>query len=164
MSSILSPGGTRQMSPSRRRGPGKRRGQALVESALALLPFLALVVGAFDFGQVLITHQMMVERVRGSLRWAVTQPYDGTGTQIRNLILYDQTATPTDAATRPRFLNLEPSNIQVNFTASASDDPSDNCITVSIVNYPYKFVSPWIAATVTGARPVVQSAAMLYRP
>ena len=138
----------------------RRLGQAAIESAFVLLPFLALLIGAFDFGQVLIRHQMMVERVRGALRWAVVQPYDGTGAQIRNLILYNQTTSGAG----PAFLNLTSQNIQVDYVPPTTGNPNDENLTVSIVNYPYEFFSPWIATAVTGARPVVQSAAMVYKP
>ncbi len=136
----------------------------MVEAALVLMTFLALAISVLDFGQVMITHHMMVERVRNSLRWAVTQPYDGTGDQIRNMILYNQPTMPVGVHTTQTFLNLTTSNIQVNYTAPDSTNPNDERVFVAVVNYPYQFVSPWIAKAVTGARPVVQSAAMIYKP
>ncbi len=162
MSNIHLTDALRPTSPNPDRPRRRRRGQAALEAALTLLPFLALAIGVFDFGQVLLCHQMMVERVRGSLRWAVIRPFDGDGTQIRNLILYNQPTVPSGVPST--FLNLTASNIQVTHVPAPTGDPNDERLTVSIVNYPYSFVSPWIAGSVTGARPVVQSAAMLYRP
>ena len=42
----------------------------------------------------------LVERVRSAVRWGVVRPWDGTGEQIANLILYDQ-PDGTRSATQP---------------------------------------------------------------
>ena len=52
-----------------------------------------------DCGQVLVAHQSLVERVRAAVRWGVVRPWDGTGEQIANLVLYDQTEEPRTRAT-----------------------------------------------------------------
>ena len=70
------------------------RGQGLVEAAMVLLVFFALLFGVVDCGQVLYAHQALVERVRSAVRWGTLHPYDGTGEQVANLILYDQLDEP----------------------------------------------------------------------
>jgi hypothetical protein len=137
------------------------RGQAFVESALILLVFLASLIGAMDFGQLLFTHQLLVERVRAGVRWGVVHAWDGTGDQIANVVRYDSSITP-DGATP--FLNLTRANVSVVHTAGPASDPNDERIAVSIVDYNYSFLSPWIAHTYTGNYVAVEMGAMQYKP
>ena len=78
-----------------------RRGQSLVEATLVMMVFLSLLVGIVDCGQVLYSHQALEERVRSSVRWASVHPFDGTGEQVANLVLYNSLEAPRTA--RPDF-------------------------------------------------------------
>ena len=139
----------------------KERGQAFVESALILLVFLAGLIGAMDFGQLLFTHQLMVERVRAAVRWGTVNPWDGSGDQIANVVRYGSSSVP-DGATP--FLGMTRDNVSVVHTEASASNPNDERITVSIVNYNFNFFSPWIAKTYTGNYAVVETAPMLYKP
>ena len=136
-----------------------RKGQALVESALVLLIFLACLIGTLDFGQLLFTHQMMVDRVRAGVRWGIVNAWDGTGDQIANMVLYNSTAAGTTG-----FLGMKRENVSVVRTAGTAANPNDERITVSIVNYKYTFLSPWIAKTYSGNYTAVETGVMLYKP
>src|SRR5258706_8045217 len=92
-------------------------GQALVESALILLVFLASLVGALDFGQLLFTHNLMGERVRAVVRCGVAHTWDGTGDQIANVVRYNSTTAP-DPATP--FLCMTRANVSVVLTAGTT--------------------------------------------
>ncbi len=137
----------------------KQRGQSLIESALVLMVFFALLLGVVDCGQVLFAHQALVERVRGAVRWGTMHPYDGTGNQVANLILFDR----TDGAGAPAFLGLNRENVQVNYRASTAERPGDEMLSVAIVDYQSHLFSPWIAKTIVSRRPVLISAPMTYR-
>ncbi len=139
---------------------GNRRGQALVESVLVLLLFSATLIGTLDFGQLLFTHQSMVERVRNALRWAVVNPYDGSGDQIANMILYNK-PTSSDGS---GFMGMTRSNVQVIYTAGTAGNPNDERLRVLIVNYQFHFFSPWITKSFTNNQAVVETAAMVYKP
>ena len=129
----------------RQRSLRRRRGSALVESALVLLVFLALLVGIGDLAQVLFIHQSLVERVRQGLRYGVIT-YDVSA--IQNIVLYG-TPTPSVGAT-PSF-NLTSSMVQISrYDAKASEDR----VVITLSNYPVEFFSPWIAARLTG-KPIV---------
>jgi hypothetical protein len=134
----------------------RRRGQALVESALILVSFIAMLIGAMDFGQILFFHQSLVERVRSGVRWGAVHAYDETS--IKNMIRYNQT-TPPDGA-QP-FLGISDSNITVSVLDSGA---STERIQVAIVNYQFYFVSPWIAKTFTNNLAVVETLPTEYRP
>jgi len=135
---------------------GGRRGQALVETALILVSFLAILIGAMDFGQILFFHQSLVERVRSGVRWGAVHAYDETS--IKNMIRYNQTTQPDGV--QP-FLGIGDSNITVSVLDSGA---STERIQVAIVNYQFYFVSPWIAKTFTNDLAVVETLPTEYRP
>src|SRR3977135_3618729 len=95
-----------------RRGRSQR-GQTLVDGAMALLVFFPLLFGVVDCGLMLVSHQSLVERVRSAVRWGVVRPWDGTGAQVANLILYDQPNEPP--AARQGYLGLTRENVQVRY-------------------------------------------------
>ncbi len=130
-----------------------RRGQSLVEATLVLLVFFAMLLGVIDCGQVMFSHQALVERVTEAVRWGSVHPYDGTGDQVANMVLYHQ---PAEQRIEP-FLGLTRANVQVRYQVPA-DRPDDATLSVAIVNYESHFFSPWIARTIVSPRPVLVSA------
>jgi hypothetical protein len=136
------------------------RGQSLVEAAVVLLVFFSLLLGVFDFGQVLVAQQSLTERVRGAVRWAVVHPWNGPGT-IVNLVLYNQTLEPNGAT--EGYLGLKPANVVVTHRAATAEHPDDEILSVAIVNFESHFFSPWIARTLVSQRPVLISAPMAAR-
>src|SRR5580693_8379102 len=139
----------------------RTRGQGLVEAAMVLVVFFALLLGVVDCGQVLYAHQALVERVRSAVRWGTLHPYDGTGEQVANLILYDQIDEPR--MTRDGFLGLTRSNVQVRYQPASVERPDDQMLSVAIVNYESHFFSPWIAKKIVSPRPVLISAPVAAR-
>ena len=139
------------------RGFSRERGQGLVEAAMVLLVFFALLLGVIDCGQVLFARQALVERVRGAVRWGSVHPFDGTGEQVANLILFDQLNQP---AAGEGFLGLKRANVQVRYQPASTERPDDEMLSVAIVNFESHFFSPWIARTIISPRPVLISAPM----
>jgi hypothetical protein len=138
-----------------------QRGQTLVEGALALLVFFALLFGVIDCGVMLVRHQALVERVRSAVRWGVVRPWDGSGDQIANLILFEQTTEPV---TSTGYLGLKRENVQVRYQPASPTNPDDETLSVSIVDFHYQFLSPWITQVFINPRPVLISAPMAYKP
>ncbi len=124
-----------------------RRGQSLIEATLVMLVFFALLFGVIDCGQVMYSRQALQDRVQSAVRYASLHPYDGTGEQVANLILYGELT----ASQKPAFLDLTRGNIQVRSTG--------DLLTVAIVNYDSHFFSPWLRQIVS-PRPIVVSAPM----
>jgi TadE-like protein len=137
------------------------RGQTLIEGALALMVFFSLLFGVIDCGLVLVRHQSLVERVRSAVRWGVVRPWDGSGEQIANLILYDQPTAPAGAT--GSYLGLTRDNVQVRYQPASPTRPDDEMLSVSIVNFHYQFLSPWITQIFINPRPVLISAPMAYK-
>lgn len=147
--------------PVKKRSIGNRRGQSLIEGTLVLLTFFALLFGVIDCGQVLVAHQSLVERVREASRWGVVHPFDGTGEQVANMVLYGQPSEPR--MTTPGFLGLTRANVQVRYRAATALRPDDELLSVAIVNYRYRFFSPWVTHAFVNPRPVLMSSPMAYR-
>jgi Flp pilus assembly protein TadG len=127
----------------------RRRGQALVESALVLLVLIAVLIGIFDLGQVLFVRQTFTARARGAARHgAVT---DAAEADIKNMVLYGQTTAP-EGSTSGAF-GLTAGMISV---AKPDLGTSEQRVVVTISGYPYRMFSPWIGGSFTG-RPVIAS-------
>ncbi|MBK5295119.1 MAG: pilus assembly protein [Acidobacteriia bacterium] len=139
-----------------------RSGQALVESALILLVFLTTLIGILDVSQLLFIHQSLVERTRAALRWGMVQPWDGTGAKIQNMVLY-QSPTAPGGLEPPGFLGLRRANVLVTRTAGTANNPNDERISIAVVNFDYKFFTPFIARTFQNNSAVLQSTPLLYR-
>jgi hypothetical protein len=133
-----------------------RRGQSLIEATLVLTVFFALLLGVIDCGQVLYSHQGLTERVRAAVRWGTLHPYDGSGDQVANLILYNHPTVPR--AVNSPFLGLDRANVEVRHQGAGDEE----ILTVAIVNYESHFFSPWIARKIVSPRPVLISAPMAY--
>ena len=144
-----------------RRTRHSERGQTLIEGALALMVFFSLLFGVIDCGLVLVRHQSLVERVRSAVRWGVVRPWDGSGEQIANLILYDQPTEPSGPT--GSYLGLTRDNVQVRYQPASPARPDDEMLSVSIVNFHYQFLSPWITQIFINPRPVLISAPMAYK-
>jgi hypothetical protein len=137
------------------------RGQTLIEGAMALMVFFSLLFGVIDCGLVLVRHQSLVERVRSAVRWGVVRPWDGSGEQIANLILYDSPTEPPEAT--GSYLGLTRDNVQVRYQPASPARPDDQILSVSIVNFHHQFLSPWITQIFINPRPVLISAPMAYK-
>jgi Flp pilus assembly protein TadG len=144
-----------------RRVAQSERGQTLVEGAFALLVFFSLLFSVVDCGLMLVRHQSLVQRVRGAVRWGVVRPWDGTGEEVQNLILYDQTTAPNPAT--DGYLGLTRDNVRVTYRPPTAARPDDEALTVAVLNYQYRFLSPWITQTFMNPRPVLISSPMAYK-
>src|ERR1700681_3247454 len=122
--------------PSAGRRGRSQRGQTLVEGAIALLVFFTLLFGVVDCGLMLVSHQSLVERVRSAVRWGVVRPWDGTGEQVANLILYDQPTEPASATSG--YLGLTRENVQVTYRPSSSAGPDEEKVSVAMTWHQYR--------------------------
>ena len=117
-----------------------QRGQTLVESALVILVLIATLLGIVDFGQVLFFHQTLAERARAGVRFAAVSSPLNTD-QVKNFVVYNNSA----GAGAPVLSGLTTSMVVV--VQDGTQGCDDARVTVTIVNYPFQFFSPWIART-----------------
>lgn len=139
----------------------KQRGQSLIEGTLVLLVFFSILLGIVDCAQVMYSHQALEERVRSAVRWGSVHPYDGTGDQVANLVLYDSLEAPQ--GDEPGFLGMTRANVEVRYQRATPDRPDDETLSVAIVNYPSHFFTPWMARTIVSPRPILITAPMAMR-
>jgi hypothetical protein len=99
------------------------------------------------------------------VRWGVVRPWDGSGEQIANLILYGQPTEPPPASRGANggYLGLTRQNVQVRYQPASLARPDDEMLSVSIVDFHYQFLSPWITRICVNPRPVLISAPMAYQ-
>ena len=95
----------------KRTAANRRKGAALIEASLALMPLLCTVMFIVDMGRILVTEQYITERARAGLRQAVVSTWYNNPTSIKNYICYNAT-TPPNGATQGMF-GLKPSQITV---------------------------------------------------
>jgi len=113
----------------------RRKGQAIVESALTIMVFLTMLLGVLDFGQYLFFQQTLTERARA----AVLDPTQVTA--IKNIALSN---SPTSAT--PALLpSLTASMIAV---TTADLGPPEGRVTVRISDFPISFITPSLAGSV----------------
>ena len=118
------------------KGRNRRRGSAMVESAFAFIVFCCLLLGAFDFGQILFVHQALTERVRWAVRWGIAQDTVNTA-NIKNMILYRSTSEGTSA-----YYDL--TSAQVSVTTAGSGTQNYRVI-AQISGHQYTTFSPFFA-------------------
>ncbi len=122
----------------------RRRGSVMVELSLIFVLFSALLIGVLDFGQSLFYLQGVVERVRVAARYgSVHDPTDATA--IINVLLYNQSQTPTDG--RSTFFNLSPSMVSVSTAGAGTDNYR---LTVTLSGYSFRMISPFLSSSYTG--------------
>jgi hypothetical protein len=145
---------------STRRRQHRVLGQSLIEAALCLFAFFALLLGVADCGQVLFAHQSLVERARGAARWGSLHPAEGSE-PILNLVLYGQTQEPLKET--EGYLGMTPSNVKVLYQPATPDRPDDETVSIAIVNFESHLFSPWLSRVLVSARPVLVSAPVAAR-
>jgi Flp pilus assembly protein TadG len=140
-------------------------GQAVVESALVMLIFLPVLIGILDFGQFLYFHQSLTERARAAARYGAVHAYTNNGSDSVNVAIYNDPTGTANGATPLLgcFVSSCTANdgtqVQATITTTLSSPASDDArITVTISNYPFSFLSPFMSKatwrrTITATEP-----------
>jgi hypothetical protein len=112
------------------RGRWGRRGQSLLECALATVVLVTLLLAIIDFSYTLFVQQTLAAHVRDTARWAAVHPADADAVRRRVL------DGPGGAGLYPA---LQPSNIVVETLRPPGEPPR---IRVAIVGYRFRFLTP----------------------
>ena len=91
----------------RRRGH-RSKGQSLVESALVLGSFMALLLGMTGVSEMLFVRQILTDRMHVAARWGALNAYDPQA--IRNMVLF---GTVTPASDASPLMGLTPESVVV---------------------------------------------------
>lgn len=159
---------------------GRRKGNAILESAFVFLTVSAMLIGTFDFGQFLFVHQALVERARSSARWGAVD-MDHNTAEIENMVLYNTPDAPAsdgggedpwsidpefnagggtngDGSSSAGYFGLRPEDVTVSILGTdVSGNPTDDYrVEVKISGYQYVTLSPYMSGTYTGPDIVVE--------
>lgn len=124
----------------------RRRGQAMVEAALTLAVFVAVLMALLDFGQVLFMHQALSQQLAAAARYAAINPNDETA--IRNLVVYSTTNPPVGT---PAFLGMTPEQVVITRTGAGT---SKDRIELRLTGYNYRMFSPGLSG-LYGLKPII---------
>jgi hypothetical protein len=112
----------------------RSKGQSLVESALVLASFMALVLGMTGVSEMLFVREVLTDRAHVAARWGALNAYDPQA--IRNIVLFG-TATPAGDASP--LLGLSPANVAIDNPGC----PGANCmVSVGIPRHGIRSTEP----------------------
>jgi Flp pilus assembly protein TadG len=134
----------------------QEKGQTLVEFAFVAVLFFTVLFAIVEFGRALWTWNTIVQATRAGARFAVVETPTSTDTQVKNFVVYYNTAG-TGAPVLP---GLTTSNVTVNYykidptTGNYVAPPGGNkfmadLIQVSITGYTFNFVVPIFGSGIT---------------
>lgn len=129
-----------------------QRGTAMVEAALVLLPFMAMMLGIVNLGLNFFLVDALQDRAALAARYASLHPEDAAGT--RNMLLYGSTsAVKSDEVVSPNtgYMGMDESNVSV--VRLDVGLPSERLV-VTISGYDLPMFIPGVAPHVVGA-PIV---------
>jgi len=124
----------------------RRRGQALLESALVLVTYFSMVIFILDMGRMLMTQQFLVDRARNAARWASLNNWDPNA--VANVVCFNDPSMPAGSNGKGMF-GLTPS--MVNATKAGTPGAWDERVSVTISNYPMLTMIPFMAGNYTAA-------------
>jgi Flp pilus assembly protein TadG len=134
----------------------RRRGSALVETALIFTTAISMILFIVDMGRILLWQQFIAERARIGARNAVVNNWDSTA--VQNYVVYGSTTAPdSDNGTPAGYLGLLPS--QVTLTKFADSGIGDRRYQVKVSGVPILTWIPYMSGqytlpTVTATMPV----------
>jgi Flp pilus assembly protein TadG len=147
----------------------RQRGNAGVEGALVILPFLVLILGIVNLGVAFFLNDMLHDRVRVAARYASLHPENAA--TIQNMVLYGSPTAPqpsapanspgTDADAQAStsaepFLGLTQSNVYVVRMGVGTEFER---ISVVVSSYQLPFFVPGFVHYVVGG-PVIATVAV----
>lgn len=125
-----------------RRFSTDQRGAALVEFAVCATLLLTVTFAVIEFGYLLWMHNALADAARRGARYAVTHATTDSNA-VKNVAVYGDPA----GGGPPLVNDLATSQVQVNY--SSDFGLGAGRVSVSIVNYQFRFVVPLVGTTIT---------------
>jgi Flp pilus assembly protein TadG len=129
-----------KMKPQVKHRLGSRRGNAMIEFALASFVLIPLFVGTFQFGYTFYVYNLLCTQMRAGARYASLKTFTGSGvsaykTAVQNMVMYgnpDGTGTLIEPGLTVAQIDVEVKGTN-GADASATNIPS--YVTVTTNNY-----------------------------
>ena len=118
------------------------RGSTLVEFSIGVTVFLMAIFGVLEFGRALWAHNALSDAARRGARYATLHSVSSDDS-IKNVVVYGDPA----GGAQPLMPDLTTANVQV--THSSDFSVNAGTVTVSITDYQFKFVLPFLPKTIT---------------
>src|SRR5215210_4799577 len=125
-----------------------QRGATLVEFAIGALVFFTATFGVLEFSRMLWTHNALADAARRAARYAVTHA-STEEPAVRNVAVYGN----VEGTGQPLVSGLDPTMVKVDYKNSSIPGVGfgypDGSVSVSIPDYQFKFVLPFLGASIT---------------
>lgn len=123
----------------------RESGTAIIETALTLTLFTAIIFSLFDFGYIMFLHQTIASRVEAAARYGALNPTDTTG--MKNYVLYYSTATGSGTG----IFGLTASNVSATRSGAGTNDDR---VVVTVSGYKFPAIYPAMSGN---GRPITVS-------
>ena len=129
------------------------KGSAIIEATFVLILGIVILLGIMDIGQMLLAHQVLIQRVRAGVRYAVVHEWDAdpvaAANRIKNLVLYEED-DPTPRTDMGLF-GIMPDMVSVTRAdpGGTPDDEGADRIVVAINDYRFFLLTPGITGEYT---------------
>jgi hypothetical protein len=124
-----------------------QRGATLVEFAIGALVFFTATFGVLEFSRLLWTHNALADAARRAARYAVT--HAAAESDVQNVAAYGN----KEGTGQPLVTGLRPEMVEVEYKESSIPGVGfgypDGAVTVTIPDYKFNFVLPFLPASVT---------------
>jgi len=141
METVLAHRGSKSSACSARRRK-TQSGSSWVETAIVLLPFLALLYGVFDVAYAVFLKSCLLNAAREGARYALTYHSDA---QIKTVV--QQYSVGFLAGTNANLIAVNyypctPSGGCSTTAAASGGNVPGNIVEIAVVNYPFSWISP----------------------
>jgi Flp pilus assembly protein TadG len=119
-----------------------QRGATLVEFAIGATVFLTVMFAVIEFGRALWVHNALSDAARRGARYAVLNKQVDAW-KVENVVIYGD----PDGGTTPVVSNLTDGNVNVTYTSEFG--LNSGMATVSITNYQFEFILPFVSTSIS---------------
>jgi Flp pilus assembly protein TadG len=117
------------------------RGSTLVEFAIGVTVFVTAMFAVLEFGRALWVHNALTDAARRGARYAALHT-EADEASVKNVVVYGNEA----GTGNPMLSNLSPTNVDVSYSGFGLNAGT---VSVSITNYQFQFVLPFVGTTIT---------------
>ena len=122
------------------RSKNNERGSTLLEFAIGATVFLTAMFAILEFGRALWIHNALADAARRGARYAVINLQDEA--KVQNVVVYGNPA----GGPKPLVDKLTTGNVTVTYSGF---EMNKGTVKVSITNYQFQFVLPFLGAKIT---------------
>ena len=117
------------------------RGSTLVEFAIGVTVFVTAMFAVLEFSRALWVHNALADAARRGARYAVLHA-ETDEAQVKNVVVFGNSA----GSGNPMLSDLSAENVDVTYTNFGLNDGT---VTVSITDYDFEFVLPFLGTSIT---------------